>query len=343
MNDMSRPQWAPIAVLFPAWLFAGCLALSGCHKAPATADNAAAAEARSPAGEAKPAEGAEGSDEGVSLKPKEIESMGIVVTAAVATSHAPETAGFGVVSPHEVIAQAVAELVTAAATERQSRAALARTQHLTGTPGAMPADAQESAERQATVDQAALLLAQRRLTASFGQNPPWKNDVGSPILRALAGGEAKLVRVTFPLGAMGDEIPVALRLAHINAGTAGKSWLSTAIWNAPADATVPGKSFFALLKGSNAGEGERLLAWAPVGSPEAGVLIPVSAAVIRDSKYWCYVERKPGVFVRTELDTSIPLADGYFVKDGFAAGDKIVTASAGLLLARETNPSTAAD
>jgi hypothetical protein len=65
--------------------------------------------------------------------------------------------------------------------------------------------------------------------------------------------------------------------------------------------------------------------------------------VISDSKYWCYVERKPGVFVRTELDTSVPLAEGYFVKDGIAAGDKVVTTSAGLLLARETNPSTAAD
>jgi hypothetical protein len=105
------------------------------------------------------------------LKPEEIASMGIVATAVTATSHAPEAAGFGVVSPHETIAQGVAELVTAAAAERQSRAALARTQRLVGTAGAMPADAQESAERQETVDQAALLLAQQRLTASFGQDP----------------------------------------------------------------------------------------------------------------------------------------------------------------------------
>ena len=330
MNAFSRLRCAPITRHFPAWLLACFLALGGCHKTPATADAPAAAESGPTA-------------VGVSLKPEEVESMGIVVTAVTATSHAPEAAGFGVVSPHETIAQAVAELVTAAAAERQSRSALARTQRLTGTPGAMPADAQESAERQATVDQAALLLAQQRLTASFGQNPPWKDNVGSPILRALADGEAKLVRVTFPLGAIGDETPASLRLAHINTAMTGTSWVSTAVWNAPADATVPGRSFFALLKGSHIGEGERLLAWAPTGSPEPGVLVPTSAAVISDSKYWCYVERKPGLFVRTELDTSTPLADGYFVKDGINSGDKIVTISAGLLLARETSPSAAAD
>jgi hypothetical protein len=47
--------------------------------------------------------------------------------------------------------------------------------------------------------------------------------------------------------------------------------------------------------------------------------------------------------VRTEIDTSMPTAEGYFVKEGLSAGDKIVTSSAGTLLARELNPSTAAD
>jgi hypothetical protein len=115
------------------------------------------------------------------------------------------------------------------------------------------------------------------------------------------------------------------------------------VWSAPADASIPGKSFFVLLKGSDAGEGERLLAWAPVGSAESGVQVPAAATVISGGKYWCYIEEKPGDFVRTEIDTSMPTAAGYFVKEGVSAGDKIVTSSAGALLARELNPSTAAD
>jgi hypothetical protein len=49
------------------------------------------------------------------------------------------------------------------------------------------------------------------------------------------------------------------------------------------------------------------------------------------------------VFRRREVDASTPTDEGYFVKSGIPAGAKIVVASAGQLLARETNPSTAAD
>lgn len=318
----------------------GCAALtfSGCRKAPATAGIPSAEDA---AGKEK-ADAAEES-EGVTLKAEEVKKMGIVTADAKAVTHASETTGFAVVLAHENFATAVAELDTAAATERQSRAALERTQRLAGTAGAMPADTLENSQRQAAVDQVALELAQRKLSSLFGQNSPWKNQVNSPQLKALASGDAKLVRVSFPLGATGDAPPKSLRLAHINASPVGKSIDSHSVWNAPADASVPGRSYFAYLKSSDFGEGERLLAWLPVGEAESGVLVPASAAVISGGKYWCYVEEKPGQFVRSELDPSMATNEGYFVKEGIEAGAKIVTVSAGQLLAREINPSTAAD
>jgi len=317
---------------------AALLLSSACHKTQPKA------EADAPAADAKDkAAAGEDSAEGVSLKPDEIVKMGIVATELKATTHTPETIGFGTVMPHEALAQAVAELTTAVAVERQSRSTFARGQRLAGTPGAMPIDTQEAAERQATVDQAALELAKRRLSSTFGQDPPWKNQESSPELAALASGKIKLVRVTFPLGALGDSDPSTLRLAHINAAPGGKSWESRSVWGAPADASIPGKSFFALLKGGDAGEGEHLLAWAKVGAAESGVEIPAAAVIISNGQYWCYVEEKPGVFVRTEVDTGMPTVDGYFVKEGVSAGDKVVTASAGQLLAREMNPSTAAE
>jgi multidrug efflux pump subunit AcrA (membrane-fusion protein) len=277
------------------------------------------------------------------LQPDEIKNIGIAVNAAVPMQHTPETLGFGVVAAHEPIAQAVADWATAAAMELQSRAALARVQRLAGTPGALPADIGESAERQAAVDTAALLLARRRLTAAFGQNPPWKDDIDSPLLRASAGGEMKLVRVTFPLGSLRATLPVRLRLARMSATPASEMWTAAAVWVAPADANVPGTSFFALLRNGDAGEGERLLVWAASGYPASGVLIPAAAAVISDGRVWCFIERRPGVFVRTALDTSTPVEGGYFVKSGFAPGDRLVTAGAGLLLAREKNPAPAAE
>jgi hypothetical protein len=333
---------SPIAslrhVLLGCIALCGPLMLSGCHKAP---DTAAAPAAEEPADKDK--SGAPQETGGVSLKPEEVEKMGIITAEAKTIKHAPEATGFGVVLAHESIAIAVAELNTAAATERQSRAALERTQRLAGTAGAMPADTLEGLQRQAAVDQAALELAHRKLSSVFGQNSPWKNQINSPQLRALAGGDAKLIRVSFPLGATADTPPTSLRLAHINASQGGKSIEARSVWGAPSDTSIPGRSFFAYLKSDEFGEGERLLAWVPIGEAESGVLVPASAAVINGGKYWCYVEENPGQFVRSELDPSMATKDGYFVKEGITAGAKIVTVSAGQLLAREINPSTAAD
>jgi hypothetical protein len=306
------------------------LVLAGCHGAPA--DGTAPTDEKAAA--AKSADAA-GSEEGVSLKPEEVQTMGITITDAQSVKSAPEVQGFGVVLAHETIATALAEVRTAIAAERQSRAALERIHRLAGTPGAMPAETQEAAERQATADQTALELARQKLSSSFGLNPPWKNSDNNADLRSLASGESKLVHVTFPLGLLGDTDPDNVRLTRID-GT--KSWRSKTVWHAPADATVPGRSYFAIVKGSETGEGDHLLAWTPVGETEDGVLVPAAAAIISNGKFYCYVEEKPGTFVRTEFDPGRPTAEGYFVKDGIAAGDKIVTHAAGQLLARETNP-----
>ena len=311
---------------------AALLALVACRQGSPDADAPAAAGDKSAP-----------EPQGLTLKPEEIAKAGIAVTPAAATQHAPESTGYALVMPREAIAQATAELTSAAAVERQSRAALERSRSLAGTPGAAPLEAQEAAERQAAVDRAALVLAERRLSATYGNDAPWKANYGSPLLAALAGGETRLVRVTFPLGALGPATPAKLRFSHLGAAPGGASFESSSVWAAPADASLPGRSFFALLKGKDASEGERLLARAPVGAAETGVIVPFAAAVISGGKYWCYLEARPGVFVRAEIDTSMPTEAGYFVRSGITPGARIVTHSAGELLAREMNPGTAAE
>jgi hypothetical protein len=304
---------------------------------------------RAPSGVEAPAAGANDKDkaapeaEGVSLKPEEIEKAGIKTTTLAAASHAPESTGYAVVIARETIAQAVADLTSAAAVERQSRSALARGRSLAGTPGAIPVEAQEAAERQAIVDHAGFVLAERRVSATYGRSAPWKENYSSPVLASLARGDTKLARVTFPLGSLGTAVPAKLQLARIGETQDGRSIDTLAVWSAPADATIPGKSFFAIVDGGDVSEGERLIARAAVGALENGVVVPYSAAVISAGKYWCYVEEKPGQFVRTEIDPNMPTDEGYFVKEGIEPGARVVTTSAGQLLARETNPSSAAD
>jgi multidrug efflux pump subunit AcrA (membrane-fusion protein) len=266
--------------------------------------------------------------------------MGIVSAPASAATYAPETAGYGLVLAHDVIAQAVADVATAEAAVHQSRAALARARNLAGTPGAFSAEAQETAQRQATADEAALVLARRKLSATFGQSQPWKDDQGSTMLDDVASGRTKLVRATFPLGALTGPIPRALQMARPDPRRKAERWKTDTVWAAPADATIPGRSLFALLKDGDVGEGERLDVWAVADTTESGVLVPQAAVVISDNKYWAYVEKEPGKFTRVAVDAGSPAPGGYFVKEGIAPGESIVVASAGLLLARETNPST---
>ena len=325
----------------------GLLGLSGCHRTP-PAENATAGDTASQAEAPEHGDAKEGG-EGVTLSAEQAEKMGIATQPARSLGYTAETAGFGTVIPHDTIATAVAELTTAQAAARQSRAARERARRLTGTAGAMSADAVDSAARQSATDGAALALAEQRLSSIVGTGVPGGVAANGSLLQELASGRVKLLRATFPLGTLQGSTPSSLRAAPLDALSPGAppsspAWDLHPVWTAPADASLPGRSFFALLKGSGAGEGERLLVWAPGSGPsQQGVAVPAAALVISDSKYWCYVETKPGVFVRREISTDRPVVGGYFVTDGVAAGDKVVTAAAGLLLARETNPSTEAD
>ena len=325
-----------------------CLVLCGsCGRQPPAPD----------AAKAEPEEKVEGTDKAesnagiVTLRPEEVAGLGITASAAAAVRYQAATSGFGVVLGHDVIAQAVADVVTAQAVAAQSRAVLARMQRLAGTPGADSTEARENAARQAAVDAAALRLAKAKSSSVLGQNPPWAGREDSKLPEELAEGRAKLVRVTFPLGSVNGRAPQRLWLARLGTAGAGERWTAHGVWDAPADAGVPGRSFFALLQDIEVGEGERLLAWTAgggggggdSGQAESGILIPSSAVVASDGRYWYYLERQPGEFARTAMDISRPMADGYFVQGGLKGGDLIVTSAAGLLLAREINPRTEAE
>jgi hypothetical protein len=307
-----------------------------------------AAEAAKGAPEEKGAAGEkEAADTGeVKLTSEEIEKLGITTAAAAPVQYVAAKQGFGVVMSHDTIAQAVADVATAQAGVRLSQAALARIARLDGTPGAQSAEARESAARQATVDAAALRLAEAKSSAIFGQRPPWAGQNDSKTLTELAEGQVKLLRVTFPLGVVSGAAPNNMRVARLDAATVGERWTARPVWDAPFDSSIPGRSFFAVLQRTDVGEGERVLVWAAgddAERAESGILVPPTALVVIDGKYWCFVEREPGVFSRAALDISKPMADGYFVRDSIKPGDLIVTLGQGLLLARQTNPSTEAE
>lgn len=272
--------------------------------------------------------------------------LGIETAPAEAAVYAVEHEGYGVVLAHDAIAQALADAKSAAAAARLSHAVLARMEGLAGTPGADTAEAHDAAVHQVAADDAALALARRKMSALLGDHPPWSGRDQDPLLEALAAGTRKLVRITFPSGRLAAPgpggAPSALHLAPLDDRDTARRWIARPVWAAPADPAIPGRSVFAVLPAEDIAEGERLLGWAAAADGGAhGVWIPASAVLMHDGRYWCYVERKPGLYVRIGVDVGRPLRDGYFLDSAAAPGEPIVIRGAGLLLARETNPSPA--
>ena len=311
-----------------------CLLLSACGKArdPGASQGAPGEAKAADAGEAK----------GVTLTAEEVEKLGITTQQAQSTEYRAETPGYGVVLEHQVIAQAVADIQTASAAARFSKASLDRAMELHGTPGAVSADLEQTAEQKATVDSAALTLTREKLSSTWGMQPPWKNNIGDSRVQSLAHGHLQLVRVTFPLGTVRDT-PDELHGGRIGIAQAEATSRLRPVWSAPADASLPGRSFFALLPEGTVAEGERLQVWAPTGPPTPGVLIPSAAIVLSASKYWCYIERAPGNFTRAEIDTRRPVSGGYVVSEEIKAGDRIAMSGVGQLLAKETGSSEEPD
>jgi hypothetical protein len=330
-----------------------CLVLGACGKTAAVTEpkgdaaraQPAAAGSKSDGEDNKAGEGDKDKDdkdkEGLTLTPEQLEKLGVTLQPAQAIEYREESTGYGVVLDHQAIAQAVADLRTAQATAQFSKSSLERARQLHGTQGAISADLEQTAEQKAAVDSAALTLTTEKLSSTWGMKPPWK-DMHDSRIQSLAHGDTQLVRVTFPLGTL-QATPTEFHSARVGSGRPDATSNMHPVWIAPADANIPGRSFFTLFPAGTFAEGERLQVWAPTGQPTSGALIPTAAVVLNNSKYWCYVEKTPGTLVRVEVDTSRLTDGGYFVTEEVKPGDKIVVTAASQLLAKETGSSEEPD
>lgn len=279
---------------------------------------------------------------GVSLEADDVKALGIQTVPVRTAAFQRQVTGYGVVTSLDTIAQSDADYMTAAAAAAQSGAAAARARSLgTGEEAAVSREVVEAAQSKAAADAAALALAKRKADAAFGIHAPWHNEAErNQLMGELSSGKTVLVRVTFPLGALPGAMPPKIAIARL--GGDGQGWTSTRIWEAPADPALPGRGFYLLVGGSDLAQNEHVFASVPVGQTQNGLWVPASALVMGDGANWIYLENADNHFLRSPVDTSKPLNDGYFVpaNGDLAAGKKVVTQGAGLLLSRETNPSS---
>jgi hypothetical protein len=249
----------------------------------------------------------------VALSPDEIAHLGIHTAPARQASYTPVVQGYGVVIGFDTLAQADSEVATAEAAAQQSQASLARQVRLS-TQSATTREAIDLARKQAATDMALLNLARQKEAVAFGRDAPWLDAAQhAAILAELSSGRSRLIKVSFPMGVLGSTPPSALVISRLGQVPTGPSWTTRDIWLAPADNTVPGRSVFTLLTGSDIGEGERASVSALTGAPISGAVVPADAVVLSEGQAWCYVLARSGVFVRTPLDLSWPVKGGYFV------------------------------
>jgi hypothetical protein len=316
-----RRAWTALALTA---LLATSLTLAGCGKSDTEADK----------------KDDKASGPGVTISAEESKSMGLAAAPVETTTYRGQVSGFGMVMALDAIGQTDADVVTAQAAAAQSGAAADRARALsTGADAAVSRETYEAAQAKAAADQAALALATRKRDAAFGLNAPWHDSAErTAIMARLQSGRTVLVRATFPLGAA--VAPKSLTVSRL--GTAGKSWATSTVWDAPADPSIPGHGVFALVDGSDLAQGERVIASVPVGAAQSGVVVPSNALVLGESDAWVYLQTGDNTYLRTRIDISRPMGNGYFVSQGIASGQKVVTSGAGMLYAHEVNPSSEA-
>ncbi len=274
-------------------------------------------------------------DRSVTLEAPARANLGIAVAAATAQSVKVETRGLGQVQSLDLLGQTDAELSIAESAFRASQAAAARSQGMFKADIGVSRQVLEQAEHQAATDAAQLALAQRKAQAAWGRDAPWKDAAQRRALTArIAAGEAAIVRAVLPsaLGPMAD-----VRVERLGArGRDAEQWKAKTAWTGPADPTAPGHVYYLLIEGAGPAEGERVRVIAAAGEAQTGAYVPAAAVIIAEGATWLYIETQPNYFVRQAVDIGLPRGEGYVILHGVSPGEKVVTAGAAHLLARET-------
>ena len=272
---------------------------------------------------------------GVVLDEDEAEKLGVEVAPLAAGTYQPFTAGTARVLDAQTAIGPLAELDKAETDARTSQSALKRARDLFRSDTAVSAETLEAAERQAAADDAQVKMARARASLAFGAAPWLDAARRESLLASLASGATALVSASFPSGLASADAPQAVELERI--GSAAQRWSTSEAWLGPADPSIPGPTILALVAttAERLSTGERLVARVVSRTSLEGTVVPASAVVLLGGEAWCYL-KDDDAFTRRRVDLGRPVAQGYFQEQAFAAGESVVVAGAGLLLARET-------
>lgn len=157
----------------------------------------------------------------------------------------------------------------------------------------------------------------------------------SALWEALLKRQKVLVLVALPAN---HALPAGTRTVHISRNR-DRSHAVRADLLSPApntDPLVQGETYFFHVDAAHLRTGMRVDAWIPRGGQAArGVFLPASAIVWYGGLPWVYVKVEEDAFQRIAVPDHEEYGDGWFVRSGLKAGDRLVVAGAQLLLSEE--------
>jgi hypothetical protein len=274
---------------------------------------------------------------GVHMDAETQAKMGVAVAPVAATS-APQTAeGFARVIDVGPLAAIESEVSAAEAAAASSQEEYRRLQTLAAQDQAASARSVEQARAQAAADAARAKLAARRIGLEWGASLERMSDgERSRLLTDIAAGHAALLRIDSP------GVAAAVKRAIVRLEKGGDPIAVTIIGQAAAaDARLQTTGLLGLVRGAAASTlptGRLLQADLELGEAQPGLLLPASALLRTENSVWVYLKTGEDTFERRDVGAGRAVPDGWFIAEGVAAGDQVVTEGAASLLAAEQGP-----
>jgi hypothetical protein len=249
--------------------------------------------------------------------------LGLAIERLTLTRRAGEIDAFAKVLDPGPLAQLVSDLKTAEAASSVSRAEAERARALHGGLGGVSAKDAETAMSQARADSLKVALLRQRLGLEWGPGvAKMSNAARDRLIWALSNGSAALVHVD----------------THNNDGQAGARFVKIDVGANSIRGIVigPARSAEPRLQSSGlivevTGRSAILLsvgltqsAHIETASPQTGVILPRAALIRYRGAQWVYVRTGAATFKRKLVQSPVPQETGFFVANGFSAGEEIV-------------------
>ena len=268
--------------------------------------------------------------------------MGVGVSMLVEETLPAHAQVYATIVDVSVLAGLADELVVARAAASASRTDADRLSRLARQDQSASRKATESAAAIAVADETRVVVAERRIGLEWGPVfASMSRDSLRQLLADITSGDAALVRID---GVSGSE-DVPKRGELIDPDGIGEVPLLILGVAALADPRFQGFGLLALARGEVAMKlrpGRVFAATVEEGAETTGVVLTRTALVRVDGSVWAYVHLQGSHFERRQVVDGHQLPTGWFVKQGFNAGEHLVTAGAGSLLALERASETEA-